>query len=381
MSADDDDADADSFSISSSDWLLFFFSSLYIIVPLLGITLNSYVLLRLRRIARESVFRFETTSALPLTAMSMADTICLCAELFQVLFHYSVKLGVGESLDPRMLAWFCKIDLYLMHVTSAFSVWCWLVLSVMRYVAVFKPFIYRTIWRQPRHALIIIAGMSGTFQIWILGFVTYNAMERGCIEDERSSLISIKVTHMADITASYVVPALLTATVDAFVFCRRHGDMELIEPPQMERRLGIALPGELKRALIKQSGNSSPTTMCRSNRAMSIISTSSNQVKKRLKASKKRQSMMYRSLLISLINLSCNLPSHMLRAIWTLEVDLSFIPGIGMRYIEGISQLLYFAQFGCNAFYLSTTIYETSAPSRPPLVKQNNSERRSSFTV
>uniref|UniRef100_A0A914UTA7 G_PROTEIN_RECEP_F1_2 domain-containing protein n=1 Tax=Plectus sambesii TaxID=2011161 RepID=A0A914UTA7_9BILA len=83
MSADDDDADADSFSISSSDWLLFFFSSLYIIVPLLGIALNSYVLLRLRRIAQESVFRFETTSALPLTAMSMADTICLCAELFQ----------------------------------------------------------------------------------------------------------------------------------------------------------------------------------------------------------------------------------------------------------------------------------------------------------
>lgn len=104
------------------------------------------------------------------------------------------------------------------------------------------------------------------------------------------------------------------------------------------------------------------------------------QVKKRLKAAKQRQSIMYRSLLISLINLSCNLPSHLLRAVWTLEVDLSFIPTIGMRYIEGISQLLYFAQFGCNAFYLSTAIYETSTPSRP-LAKQINFERRSSVTV
>jgi hypothetical protein len=93
----------------------------------LGVALNSYVLLRLRRIARKSVFRFETTCALPLTAMSVADSICLCAELFQgefncanifpaflsrpfsVLFHYGVKLGFGEGLDQKMLAWFCKV--------------------------------------------------------------------------------------------------------------------------------------------------------------------------------------------------------------------------------------------------------------------------------
>lgn len=40
-----------------------------------------------------------------------------------------------------------------MHTTSAFSVWSWLVLSILRYTAVFHPLKYRTIWRQPRDAL------------------------------------------------------------------------------------------------------------------------------------------------------------------------------------------------------------------------------------
>lgn len=98
---------------------------------------------------------------------------------------------------------------------------------------------------------------------------------------------------------------------------------------------------------------------------------------KREQYSKKKNAMIMRSLIISALNLGCNLPSHILRAFWTLEpspqmneslmtfleckfLNLKKLFIVFIMYIPGVSQLLYFGQFTCNAFYLSTTIYETS---------------------
>lgn len=76
--------------------------------------------------------------------------------------------------------------------------------------------------------------------------------------------------------------------------------------------------------------------------------------------------MIKRSLIISVLNLCCNLPSHILRGILTMELGQKLLPERWTSLIEGVSQLLYFGQFTCNAFYLSTTIYETSnVPTRP----------------
>ncbi|KJH41546.1 hypothetical protein DICVIV_12474 [Dictyocaulus viviparus] len=105
----------------------------YFLVPTFGICLNWYVLWRLLRIARRSVVRFETTSGLPLAAMSAGDSVTLFTQLVQTLFHTVPKSG----LPTWILSGTCKIDIYLMHTTSAFSVWCWLALSILRYTAVF----------------------------------------------------------------------------------------------------------------------------------------------------------------------------------------------------------------------------------------------------
>lgn len=80
-----------------------------------------------------------------------------------------------------------------MHTTSAFSVWCWLALSILRYTAVFHPIKYRTIWRQPRNALKILATACGAFEVWILFFVVYSEEGRICAEDEMIPHRHIKV--------------------------------------------------------------------------------------------------------------------------------------------------------------------------------------------
>lgn len=90
-----------------------------------------------------------------------------------------------------------QIDLYLIHSTSAFSVWCWLVLSILRYTAVFHPFRYRLIWRQPRHALGLLASASGLLELWIPFTVTYDSRYNSCSESESVSAETIQVSeHM-----------------------------------------------------------------------------------------------------------------------------------------------------------------------------------------
>ncbi|PIO69175.1 hypothetical protein TELCIR_09015, partial [Teladorsagia circumcincta] len=136
-----------------------------------------------------SAIRFETTSGLPLAAMSAGDSVTLLAQLVQALFHSAPKSG----LPTWLLSGTCKVDLYLMHTTSAFSVWCWLALSILRYTAVFHPIKYRTIWRQPRNALKALACFCFLFETWILFFVVYSEDGRACVEKPTISQHNVKI--------------------------------------------------------------------------------------------------------------------------------------------------------------------------------------------
>uniref|UniRef100_A0A915CT41 G protein-coupled receptor n=1 Tax=Ditylenchus dipsaci TaxID=166011 RepID=A0A915CT41_9BILA len=235
----------------------YFFGTLHFLVPVVGL----------------NVFRFETSSALPLWAMSICDCICLMAQFAQATFHVFVKFR-GDRITAKnshTAALFCKIDLYLIHTTSAFSVWCWLVLSVMS---------------------------SGQLQPQYLS----------CYENTEINATMSQTAHLMDIFLSYVVPAFIRILLDGIVlfYCYRPN---IVEVPVIERRFGISAP----------SPSDAPPEL-----------------------------------------------SESLRAMWTLEGGEQLIPAKYLLVLEGISQLLYFGQFTCNAFYLSTTIYETSTiPMRP----------------
>uniref|UniRef100_A0A915CT29 Uncharacterized protein n=1 Tax=Ditylenchus dipsaci TaxID=166011 RepID=A0A915CT29_9BILA len=50
----------------------------------------------------------------------------------------------------------------------------------MRYIAVFKPFKYRTIWRQPKD---VLTTLSCILQLWIPVLFSYNPQYLSCYEN------------------------------------------------------------------------------------------------------------------------------------------------------------------------------------------------------
>lgn len=339
--------------------------ALYFIVPFAGIALNGYVLTRLIKLARKSAVRFETTSGLPLAAMSVGDSITLFTLLVQAIFHRTPKKNAPEFL----LSATCKLDLYLMHTTSAFSVWCWLVLSLLRYTAVFHPIRYRTIWRQPRNALKTLAVFCFFFESWILFFVVYRSEENTCAESDNVMQNYVNFAHMSDIIVFYAIPSILRILFDflVLVHCYAPFSMDGIDRAIFDRRCAISGP-----PLRRTSTSTDCEVLDKQNIAIAVsIATNTSQAatKKRATYFKKKTAMVMRSIVISVLNLLLNLPAHILRAWATLD-DKSLAIDL-VRNLEPIAQILYFSQFACNAFYLATSIYETSGTPRSTVVRSN----------
>ncbi|VDM75766.1 unnamed protein product [Strongylus vulgaris] len=315
----------------------------------------------------KSAIRFETTSGLPLAAMSAGDSVTLLAQLVQALFHSIPKAG----LPTWMLTGTCKIDIYLMHTTSAFSVWCWFALSILRYTAVFHPIKYRTIWRQPRNALKLLACLCCLFESWILFFVVYSEEGRLCAEHPSITPHNLKAAHLMDIALFYAIPSLLRIFFDGVVLFQCYSPSSMMDMPLYERRYAISVPTNNRRCSFNADFETSLDVRQNMTLVMSISAAASEHfIKKRQSYVKKKTAMVMRSIIISVLNLVLNLPFHILRTWLTLDDD--GIDEKTLSILEPIAQILYFSQFMCNAFYLSTSIYETSGTPRSSTVVVNS---------
>ncbi|VDM44327.1 unnamed protein product [Toxocara canis] len=294
----------------------FLFSSLYFIVPVAGIALNGYVVFQLSKIARQNLVRFETSSGLPLLGMSVGDSICLFAQLSQAVFHFAVKAQYTDQYNTTMLDLFSSSNIAGRPLPDAFHI------SVLSLVLAspltttirgcFSSFeIQVTIWRQPRYALLLIALACAILETWILAFVSYNSEYRSCSEDPDVSASSLQATHMTDITLSYVIPACLRIFLDGrvLIHCRNPFKYHR-ESLLFERRHAISV-GSCQRYSNGYDAIRSATL---------TLTGSETSMRRRYSNYKKKNAVLIRSLVISAFNLICNLPSHMLRALWTLEI-------------------------------------------------------------
>ncbi|TKR80614.1 hypothetical protein L596_014663 [Steinernema carpocapsae] len=195
-----------------------------------------------------------------------------------------------------------------MHTTSAFSVWCWLLLSVLRYIAVFHPLTYRTIWRQPRYAIILIGISSAFIEAWIPFTVTYDAKYKSCSESTDSSIArSTQAYHLMDIMLSYVIPACIRIGLDGVVLSYCYNPFRKVQLPSLLRKKTTLSPDSCV------SDKKKPHYQVLLHRRATISKSEATL--------RRKHTMILRSILISAINLCCNLPCHLLRLLLTLEED------------------------------------------------------------
>uniref|UniRef100_A0A0N5B1W6 G protein-coupled receptor n=1 Tax=Strongyloides papillosus TaxID=174720 RepID=A0A0N5B1W6_STREA len=228
-------------------------------------------------------------------------------------------------------------------------------------MAVLRPIKYRLMWREPQLALIIISTSCLIFECWILktvkyvklfkATVKYVKLFKACLDDEEIAPGVNDLFLIADIFVMFIMPSMMRLILDGYVFLRVYlgspsrawGDKEqlaLSSAYSLEMRIRKASCVEW--AEMKKSENGVKET---------FIIRGDNY-------NKKRNYRFLRSIIISAINLVCNTPSMVVRLLNIVYPETVLLMS-SSQVIEGFVQLLYFSQFACNAFYLSTTIYET----------------------
>ncbi|KAK0408425.1 hypothetical protein QR680_003947 [Steinernema hermaphroditum] len=328
---------------------------LYIICTV-GILLNVAVFFR-RKYTSKRQGPATRISLQLLCVMAAADTLSLLALFIMLCTQY---MGVSSRIVMDLM---CKIDLFVIHASSAFSVWCWLILSAIRYVAVYRPYAHLKMSREPLLGIIFIAVMCITFESWILFSVSYIPEIKGCGEmmpAERG-----KTLQLIEILWSYFIPVGAIIVLDSKVVCFRSDWWQAT--PATELRLSISSKPSLQAtkplSMDEVSSNESDRK-----RSSDDVQPSNNLDSKKVIASKSirsRKSMQQiriirRCLFITVIDLTMNLPNYVLRLYFNLSTtdEFPFIFGV----IEEISHILYFAQFAMNAIYLICIIYD--APRR-----------------
>ncbi|TKR69979.1 hypothetical protein L596_022059 [Steinernema carpocapsae] len=303
-----------------------------------------------------------------LCVMAAADTLSLLALFIMLCTQY---MGVKSRVTMDIM---CKIDLFVIHASSAFSVWCWLILSAIRYVAVYRPYTHLRMSREPLLGIIFIAVMCITFESWILYSVSYIPEIKGCGETmptERG-----KTLQLIEILWSYFIPVMAIIVLDSKAVCCRS---EWWEPtPAADLRLSISS----RPSLTAQKALSIDETSHESERKRSsddvpinatwdskkVVATKS--LSKRSRKSIQQIRIIRRCLFITVIDLTMNLPNYVLRLYFNLSTEDEF--PLVFTVIEEISHILYFAQFAMNAIYLICIIYDA------PRHRRNTRPRSSS---
>ncbi|GMT22761.1 hypothetical protein PFISCL1PPCAC_14058, partial [Pristionchus fissidentatus] len=146
---------------------------LYSIAICVGIPLNFYVLIRMSKLASKSADDYCNGVGVCLFVMAVSDLI----SLFSISIHFVLSMQSPHTLaaiaEP-VLNYVCKIAIYSMHVSTSLSIWSWLLMSMLRYLSVYRPLVYIRLWKMPAKALIISFLVSSSANAWLLLCVKNN---------------------------------------------------------------------------------------------------------------------------------------------------------------------------------------------------------------
>uniref|UniRef100_A0AC35FSU0 G-protein coupled receptors family 1 profile domain-containing protein n=1 Tax=Panagrolaimus sp. PS1159 TaxID=55785 RepID=A0AC35FSU0_9BILA len=271
--------------------------------------------------------------------MAIADIISLVS----ICVHYVLSFGILEFND-HLHSNICKFVIFATHVSTSVSIWSWLLMSTLRYLSVYYPLVYISLWRLPLRVLSITFGGAFVTNLWLLSAVTYTKTEfgdngevlaaGGCVQIPLISAIPDlnRIFLFIEIFWSFVIPTITIIFVDSSVYLCRYS---------LIRRTR-----ELESDLRKN--NSCPIQ-------------------------KKTHRTLWKWLIIALIDVGLNTPENINR----LAVILGIVSDSensteSYLLIRVFSQLLYYLQFSFNGVYLALFIYDKSTT----ISSNNQSEKK-----
>uniref|UniRef100_A0A914WZL8 G-protein coupled receptors family 1 profile domain-containing protein n=1 Tax=Plectus sambesii TaxID=2011161 RepID=A0A914WZL8_9BILA len=305
----------------------------YIVIFCFGIPANIYVLYRLRKLAKENREKYENGAGLGLFVMSTSDLFSLLAISLQHILP-SVEISAPDVM--KSLA--CKVLIFATHTMTSVSIWSWLLMSTVRYLAIRHPLLHLRIWRAPYRAIALIIFSSALTNVWLIFAVSSD--RTGCAEQALTiggmgDGSANRWLHLIECIWSYCVPVAAILYMDAMVFlyCPRRSTGGF----SIRNRTGPELAQD--------------TAIHRNNN--------------------KAHRGLWKWLFIALIDIMLNAPENLYRLIVLIRMT-PVAPDLYYYSFRMIAQVLYFAQFAFNAVYLSLFVYDQSIrPDVPQSSAQN----------
>ncbi|TMS35481.1 hypothetical protein L596_002877 [Steinernema carpocapsae] len=304
-------------SISSSmlSLLMVFGYILYAIVIIFGVPCNLFVLFRMQRLAKECSEVYSNGTGICLFTMAIADLISLSS----ITVHYILSFNL-IPMSHFLHNVTCKMVIFSTHVSTSVSIWCWLLMSMLRYLSVYYPLLYMRLWRLPIRVLLFVLSGSSITNFWLLFAVIFSS-EEGCTQQSLMDNPTINKTFLlTEICWSFCLPTAVIVFVDTTVYMCRSS-------------LHTKSPKLMEMMAVRKNCSSARTS---SKRAL------------------------WRWLVIALIDIGLNAPENLNRMAVILGL-VDVIRGNEIYLLVRVfSQVLYYFQFGFNGVYLALFIYDKS---------------------
>uniref|UniRef100_A0A0N5C7F1 G_PROTEIN_RECEP_F1_2 domain-containing protein n=1 Tax=Strongyloides papillosus TaxID=174720 RepID=A0A0N5C7F1_STREA len=273
----------------------------FICIP--GVVVNLIIFYK-----RKTKSRSTTINLQFLSMMTFSDTMSLLCILFSAFFNKYLDLSNIISTI------FCKTNLFIIQTATAFSIWCWLVLSAIRYMAIFKPYTHLKLYYEPLYASIVILFIICFFESKTVYNIEYLPILKVCIDTNEKTR---KLLNVIEIVTSYLFPFIFIFIMDIKILCWKR---------ESAKTFGI---------IHNRSGNKWKIIRC--------------------------------GLFITIIDLLMNLPSYTVRfytSIISRDNLNDLHKGKIFNIIYIISQVLYFSQFFLNGLYLYKIVYRSQNQSK-----------------
>lgn len=217
--------------------------------------------------------------------------------------------GIVDRLSLPMATVFCQVTQYLSYVSSGFSYWCWVVLSVQRYTAIFQPYKYRkcAACHKPVIPLLLVLVICFLINIGVPITASYSNDHVGRCDLNVSETVYI-LFFLVDAIWGYFLPFILVLALEAKVL--------LCRPLEFQNR-----------------------------RTSDLRKTESYSHRTRVR--QRQYSQLQSIFLLALLDLFLTLPCYIFRVLATFHPRILWLNPYPMIF-ETISYILYYSLFGVN---------------------------------